>query len=196
MHLIARIVIASVFSKIIFHHVVNKIFNKEYNKAGNILASGSWDESIKIWNVNTGKCIRTLTGHTGTVFALQLLANNTLASGSGDHSIKIWNVDNGECLIGELGVVVYLLLNDWERKWIGWSICMSLFVCVMVECLLLYQRWRHAQGGRARPLNASPTSDNQQIRRKIRDPATRRRRVQQVNSAQRSDNSSHRSVST
>ena len=65
----------------------------------NILASGSSDESIKIWNIDTGECIRTLTGHTNSVYSLQLLANNKLASGSSDATIKIWNVDTGECCV-------------------------------------------------------------------------------------------------
>ena len=64
----------------------------------NRLASGSNDNSIKIWNLNSGECIKTLNGHTSVVRSLQLLANNRLASGSDDKSIKIWNLDSGECL--------------------------------------------------------------------------------------------------
>ena len=66
--------------------------------ANNKLASGSGDKSIKIWNIDSGKCIRTLNGHDSPIFSLQLLLNNKLASGSADHSIKIWNLDSGECI--------------------------------------------------------------------------------------------------
>ena len=62
------------------------------------LASGSRDNSIKIWNVDSGECIRTLSGHSNIVTSLQLLSNNKLASGSRDNSIKIWNVDSGACI--------------------------------------------------------------------------------------------------
>ena len=66
--------------------------------ADNKLASGSLDNTIKIWNLETGECIRTLAGHSMAVVSLQLLENNKLASGSEDKSIRIWNVDTGECI--------------------------------------------------------------------------------------------------
>ena len=68
----------------------------------NTLASGSYSGSIKIWNVNSGKCIMTLTGQSKNISkevrSLQLIANNTLASGSEDASINIWNLESGECI--------------------------------------------------------------------------------------------------
>lgn len=58
----------------------------------NRIASGSWDNTIKIANIHTGQCLRTLTGHTGVIYALELLENDQLASGSFDGSIKIWDM--------------------------------------------------------------------------------------------------------
>ena len=55
------------------------------------LASGSWDNTIKIWNTTTGDIIRTLTGHSDWVRTLAVLPDGTLASGSTDTTIKIWN---------------------------------------------------------------------------------------------------------
>ncbi len=34
---------------------------------GDEVASGSYDNSIKIWNLNTGNCLRTLIGHTSDI---------------------------------------------------------------------------------------------------------------------------------
>ena len=59
------------------------------------MASGSNDNSIRIWNVASGKCIHKLTGHSNYVRSLQLLSNNKLASGSFDKSINIWNIYSG-----------------------------------------------------------------------------------------------------
>ena len=71
----------------------------KYRKPGrNKLASGSWDNAIKIWNVDSGECIRTLAGHSGYVMALHLLSDTKLASGSNDSTIKIWNLDSGDCI--------------------------------------------------------------------------------------------------
>ena len=59
------------------------------------LASGSWDNSIKIWNSSTGLLKRTLIGHTSWVSSLAVLQNGHLASGSADRTIKIWDRSNG-----------------------------------------------------------------------------------------------------
>ena len=77
------------------------------------MASGSTDNSIKIWNVDSGECIRTLTGHLSGVDSLQILSNNKLASGAWDGSINIWNIDSGDCirtLIGHSHSVMSLQL--------------------------------------------------------------------------------------
>ena len=62
-----------------------------------ILATGSYDTTIKIWDTETGEDIRTLKGHTSTVRCLQF-DDTKLISGSMDTSIKIWNWRTGECL--------------------------------------------------------------------------------------------------
>ncbi|KAK3948488.1 WD40-repeat-containing domain protein [Pseudoneurospora amorphoporcata] len=63
----------------------------------NILATGSYDATIKIWNIETEECIRTLVGHTAGIRALQF-DDSKLISGSLDHTIKVWNWHTGECL--------------------------------------------------------------------------------------------------
>lgn len=63
----------------------------------NILATGSYDTSIKIWNMDTGECIRTLRGHTSGVRALQF-DDTKLISGSLDRTIKVWNWRTGDCI--------------------------------------------------------------------------------------------------
>lgn len=62
----------------------------------NILATGSYDTTIKIWDINTGECLRTLRGHTSGIRALQF-DDTKLISGSMDEKIKVWNWRTGEC---------------------------------------------------------------------------------------------------
>ena len=66
----------------------------------NILASGSEDSTIKLWDVTSGQLIRTLTGHTNWIsWSVDLINNGqTLVSGSQDGTIKLWNWSTGECL--------------------------------------------------------------------------------------------------
>ncbi|WP_009633668.1 serine/threonine-protein kinase [Synechocystis sp. PCC 7509] len=67
---------------------------------GQVLASGSQDRTIKVWNVRTGQLQRTLLGHKDTVRSLAMSAEGrTLASGSGDTTIKLWDLSQGK-LIG------------------------------------------------------------------------------------------------
>jgi WD40 repeat protein len=59
------------------------------------LASSSADKTIRIWNLNTGKLIKILSGHTNRVVSIVALDNAHLASASWDQTIRIWNIYNG-----------------------------------------------------------------------------------------------------
>ena len=63
----------------------------------NILATGSYDSTIKIWDIETCKEIRTLQGHESGIRALQF-DDTKLISGSMDRSLKVWNWRTGQCL--------------------------------------------------------------------------------------------------
>ena len=66
---------------------------------GSLVASGSLDETIKIWNPHTGECIKTLKGHTNRVISVAFTPDDKLlVSGSYDETIKIWNIETGECI--------------------------------------------------------------------------------------------------
>ena len=63
---------------------------------GELLASGSYDQKIKIWNAESGSEIRTLSGHNGCVYALAFRPDGKIvASASADRTVKLWNIDSG-----------------------------------------------------------------------------------------------------
>ncbi|GJN91005.1 hypothetical protein Rhopal_004019-T1 [Rhodotorula paludigena] len=62
-----------------------------------VLMTGSWDRSVRIWNLDTGKEVGVLRGHTRGVRALQFDALK-LVTGSMDSTLKIWNWRTGECM--------------------------------------------------------------------------------------------------
>jgi WD40 repeat protein len=64
----------------------------------NYLASGSYNGTIKIWDLNNGSLRnvfnQTNNGHSGEITSMILLENGYLASGSGDYKIKVWDIIN------------------------------------------------------------------------------------------------------
>eukprot|EP01087_Luapelamoeba_hula_P018731 TRINITY_DN6085_c0_g2_i2.p1 TRINITY_DN6085_c0_g2~~TRINITY_DN6085_c0_g2_i2.p1 ORF type:complete len:652 (+),score=93.60 TRINITY_DN6085_c0_g2_i2:23-1978(+) len=64
----------------------------------NKIVSGSADETIKVWDFKTKKCLHTLTGHVYTVKSLQF-DDDKIVSGGGtrDKTIKVWDINTGNC---------------------------------------------------------------------------------------------------
>ncbi|NWW34775.1 FBW10 protein, partial [Panurus biarmicus] len=64
---------------------------------GLLLSSTSFDLSIRCWNIDSGACVRTLSGHYATVTCLHSHLEH-LVSGAGDGMVKVWSLESGECL--------------------------------------------------------------------------------------------------
>ena len=63
------------------------------------LASSSYDKTIKIWDLPSEKCKRTIRVHTKEITDCQALNKNIIISSSNrDETVKIWNTKTGECL--------------------------------------------------------------------------------------------------
>lgn len=79
-----------------------------------ILISASLDNTIRLWCVRTGRCIRTLFGHTEGIWSLSL-DKLRIASASHDRCIKTWDTDTGMCkqtFVGHRGAVTCVQLGD------------------------------------------------------------------------------------
>ncbi|XP_054111863.1 F-box/WD repeat-containing protein 10 isoform X3 [Callithrix jacchus] len=63
----------------------------------NFLLSGSYDLSIRYWDLRSGACTRIFSGHQGTITCMDL-CKNRLVSGARDCQVKVWDVDTGKCL--------------------------------------------------------------------------------------------------
>ncbi|KAL4064317.1 WD40-repeat-containing domain protein [Scleroderma citrinum] len=79
-----------------------------------VLISGSLDNTIKVWDIDSGKTVRTLFGHIEGVWAV---AGDKLrlVSGSHDRTIKVWNLEEGKCtttLFGHRGAVTCIALGE------------------------------------------------------------------------------------
>jgi WD40 repeat protein len=61
------------------------------------LASGSSDNTIRLWDPASGACERVFEGHQDWVRALAVLGDGRLASGSDDNTIRLWDPTSGVC---------------------------------------------------------------------------------------------------
>lgn len=63
-----------------------------------LLASASYDGTVRLWNAVTGRCVRVLTGHSDWVWSVAFSPDGRLlASGSSDATVKLWDVKTGRC---------------------------------------------------------------------------------------------------
>lgn len=64
---------------------------------GKLAISGSLDNTLKLWEVESGREIRTFQGHSGAVHAVTFSRdNNFVFSGSRDNSVRKWDINSGE----------------------------------------------------------------------------------------------------
>ncbi len=81
----------------VFEGHKDAIYSVAVSPDGKTLASGSYDQKIKLWKIETGDEVKTLSGHNGAVFGLAFRPDGKiLASASADRTIKLWEVANGE----------------------------------------------------------------------------------------------------
>lgn len=75
------------------------IWTVDVNRDWTHALSGSDDKTMKLWDINTGECVRTFTGHSNTVRCVRFGHDESyVVSGSWDNTIRVWRTSSGECL--------------------------------------------------------------------------------------------------
>ena len=66
---------------------------------GRRAVSASSDQTLKVWDLESGQALRTLEGHSSSVWAVALTGDGRRAvSASSDQTLKVWDLESGEAL--------------------------------------------------------------------------------------------------
>ncbi|MBD2489942.1 NACHT domain-containing protein [Aulosira sp. FACHB-615] len=75
------------------------VWSVAFSPTEKIIATGSYDHTIKFWDLHNGKCLKTLTDNDSWLRSVTFSPDGKiLASGNTDKIIKLWDVHTGECL--------------------------------------------------------------------------------------------------
>jgi WD40 repeat protein/serine/threonine protein kinase len=75
----------------------NWVFGVAFSPDGQLLASASYDQTVKVWDAVSGGELRTLQGHSDWVNAVAFSPDGQrLASASHDRTVKLWDAGSGQ----------------------------------------------------------------------------------------------------
>merc|ERR1712100_978487 len=78
---------------------------------GQFALSGSWDKTLRLFDLNTGQSVRTFKGHEKDVYCVAFSGDNRqIVSGGRDKTIKLWNT---------LAEMKYTILEDMHTDWVS-----------------------------------------------------------------------------
>ncbi|PPQ89030.1 hypothetical protein CVT25_003940, partial [Psilocybe cyanescens] len=68
-----------------------------FSSDGSHIVSGSWDNSVRVWDALTGHEKLVLNGHTNSVHSVAFSSDGRhIVSGSSDKSVRVWNALTGQ----------------------------------------------------------------------------------------------------
>ncbi|MCP5158497.1 MAG: protein kinase [Gammaproteobacteria bacterium] len=91
-----------------------------FSPNGRWLASGGVDRAVRLWSVESGSCVKTLTGHSGAINAVAFSPDERLIASGGDRTIRLWRVNGGPCLAawrGHAGTVNAIAFSP-DGQWL------------------------------------------------------------------------------
>ena len=113
--MLATIQLASAQLKATLEGHTDNVWSVAFSPNGKMLASASWDQTVRLWNVKTERLLHTLRGHTNDIMSVTFSRDSqTLASADWDGRIHLWNPRNGKLkrtLTGHAGGVASVVFS-------------------------------------------------------------------------------------
>ncbi|TME10766.1 MAG: hypothetical protein E6I80_06520 [Chloroflexi bacterium] len=101
----------SSFAKCVFSETFSSIFSVTFSPDGQLLAAGSLNGEVRVWQLADYRQLLDLCGHKGWVWSVTFSSDGAyLASGGEDRIVRIWEVGKGQCLTTLHGH------TDWIRS--------------------------------------------------------------------------------
>ena len=123
------------FFSSVFAKVFSVVTSVTFSARGDYLATADTNGEVKIWSVQTGKCMQTLQGHDDNVWSVVFSpCQKMIASCSQDKTIKLWDLATGNCIktfLGHQGAVTtvafsvnasYLVSGSYDNTIKIWNI--------------------------------------------------------------------------
>ena len=77
---------------------------------GKRIVSGSSDNNLKVWGLESGQCLATFGGHTNSIHAIAVTPDGKkIVSSSYDKTLKVWDLESGLCISNLIG----------HSEWVG-----------------------------------------------------------------------------
>ncbi|MBQ5892490.1 MAG: WD40 repeat domain-containing protein [Bacteroidales bacterium] len=96
-----------------------EVFSVSFSPDGSKIASTSDDESIKIWDINTKKCIKNIPhAHYKASISASFSPDGKKLVSCGSDGVKIWDVNSGSCIkcIGNTGSVINVAYSPNSKR--------------------------------------------------------------------------------
>ncbi|HEY4035509.1 MAG TPA: TIR domain-containing protein [Ktedonobacteraceae bacterium] len=104
------------FLQCVFTDIFGSACTIAFSPDGELLALGTVNGEVKLWNVSEGIPMLTCSGHAGWMCSVIFSPDgHLLASSSYDHTVRLWEVSSGKCL-KVLNVLGIALLRDEQSS--------------------------------------------------------------------------------